>query len=101
MTKIAPILVARPERDIPLRQIGQPYSHFAASVHTHVDQRAGAVVHIAAKLRIGARIIEGCIFKCVLIRKFLYDAVEYFRESQIDQQILLPNIFSGVQFICI
>ncbi len=52
-------------------------------------------MHIVPEFGIGPDIVQGGITEGVLVRKLLCDTVQYLRKGKIDQDIVLPYVFSG------
>ena len=81
-----------PEGDVPLRNVRGPDRHLGAGLDAHGQQRAGAFVHVVTELLIGARVIEGGIFECVLVGEFLHHLVEHLRKGLFNQRVLFPDV---------
>ena len=84
-----------PEGNIPGRNVCSPDGYFCTCFYSHGNECAGKFVYILTELFICTHIVQGSVFKCVLVRKFLYHTVKYLRKSQVNQFVFFPYILSG------
>ncbi len=68
----------------------------AARFYPQRDEHPAKLVHVVAELGVGAGVVEGGVFKGVLVGEFLHHAVEHLRESQVDEVVFLPHELAGV-----
>ncbi len=85
----------RPEGDVPGGHVRRPDGHLGPGPDAHRDERSREVVHVVPELLVGAGVVQRRIFECVLVGELLDDAVQDLREGQVDQLILLPDVFAG------
>ena len=83
---------ARPECDVPGRDIRAPYGDFVSRLDAHRHESPRESVDVLPELRICPGVIQCSIFETVLIRELLCHAVENLWECEVDELVLLPDI---------